>query len=181
MLHSLYLLAAAAPEPGLVGQFGIDGKLIVAQAVNFIVVAWLLWRFAYKPVMVTIDERQHKIAEGLQFAEEAKRQLAETERRQAEVLREAHAKAQEIYKEARQSAREFEARMKAETAFQIEAMRKRAEEAIEIQRQKMLRDIRSEVARFVIQISSRVLQRELPPEEKARLEKGAAAEIARLN
>jgi len=181
MLHSLPILAAAAAEPGLIGQFGVDGKMIVAQAINFIVVAWLLWRFAYKPVMVTMDERQHKIAEGIQFAEEAKRQLAETERRQAEVLREAHTKAQEIYKEARQGAREFEARMKSETAFEIEALRKRAEESTETMRQKMLRDVRSEVARFVIQISSRVLRRELPPEEKARLEKGAAAEIARLN
>lgn len=183
MLETLSILAAAtaeaAPKAGLVGQFGIDLKLIVAQAINFIVVAYVIWRFAYKPVIAALDERQRKIAEGLQFAEEAKLQLAETERRQAEVLREANLKAQEIFHEARQNARAFEERMKSETSFQLDEMRQRAESANEVHRQKMLTDVRQEVARFVIEIASRVLRRELGSEEKARLDKAAATEIAR--
>ena len=133
MLESITLIAAAtghaaeaAAESSLAGQFGIEWKLIVAQAVNFIVVAFLLWRFAFKPVMATLDERQRKIAEGLQFAEESKTQLAETEKRQAEVLREANVKAQEILHEARENASRFEEKMKQETASQIEDMRRRA-------------------------------------------------------
>ena len=58
MLETITILAAAAEtahEGGaiaeLAGKFGIDGKLIFAQAINFIVVAFLLWKFAFKPVM----------------------------------------------------------------------------------------------------------------------------------
>ena len=153
----------------------------VAQAVNFVVVAFLLWRFAFKPVMATLEERQRKIAEGLQFAEESKAQLAETEKRQAEVLREANAKAQEILHEARDNARQFEESMKNETAAQIEEMRKRAAEANELERQKILGEVRQEIARLVVLTSGKVLQRELGDEEKSRLNDAAAREIAQLN
>lgn len=185
MLDTFMILAAAtaesAAETSLAGKFGIDLKLILAQAVNFAVVAFLLWRFAFKPVMATLDERQRQIAEGLQFAEESKAQLAETEKRQAEVLREANIKAQEILHEARENASQFEEKMKGETSAQIEDMRKRADEANELERQKMLGEVRQEIARLVVLTSAKVLKRELGDEEKARLDKAAAAEISQLN
>jgi F-type H+-transporting ATPase subunit b len=190
MLDTITFLAAATAEvagdPGFfekvgLGGFGLDGKLILAQAINFIVVAFLLWRFAFKPVMATLDERQKKIAEGLQFAEESKTQLAETEKRQAEVLREANTKAQEILHEAKDKARELEDKLKAETTSQIEEMRKRAEDANELERQKMLTEVRQEIARLVVMTSGKVLQRELGDDEKARLDQAAATEISQLN
>ncbi|HKJ90160.1 MAG TPA: F0F1 ATP synthase subunit B [Oceanipulchritudo sp.] len=184
MIDSFLFLAAVADtpvEPGLVGQFGIDLKLIAAQAVNFIVVAFLLWRFAFKPVMATLDERQDKIAAGLRFAEESKNRLEETEKRQAEVLREANRKAQEILHEAREKAQQFEDRVKSETNAQIERMRQQAEEANEREREKMLAEVRQEIARLVVLTSGKVLQRELSGEERTRLDRSAAEEIARLN
>ena len=185
MLDTITLLAAATAETAgdtsLVGKFGIEWELIVAQAINFVVVAYLLWRFAFKPVMTTLDERQHKIAEGLQFAEESKKQLEETEKRQAEVLREANTKAQEILHEARDKAQQLADKMKDETASQIEDMRRRAEEANELERRKMLTEVRQEIARLVVLTSGKVLQRELGDEEKSRLDKAAAEEISQLN
>lgn len=189
MFETITLLAAATAETAqeggalaeLAGKFGIDGKLILAQAINFVIVAFLLWKFAFKPVMETLEDRQQKIAEGLQFAEESKNQLAETEKRQAEVLREANTKAQEILHEARDRAVELEEKMKNETASQIEDMRKRAEESNELERRKMLTEVRQEIARLVVMTSGKVLQRELGEDEKARLDKAAADEISQLN
>lgn len=182
-MDSILFLAAAADsaDAGLVGQFGINGKVIVAQLINFGVVAFILWRFAFKPVIATMDERQRKISEGLQFAEEAKTQLAETEKRQAEVLREANTKAQQILHEARESAVKFEERMKNETASQIEEMRRRAAESNELERQKMLSEVRQEVARLVVLTSARVLQRELGSDERQRLDRAAVAELSKSN
>lgn len=182
LLDTITLAAAAAPgDSSLIGQFGIDIKLILAQAMNFVVVAFLLWRFAFKPVMETLDERQKKIIEGLQFAEESKRQLAKTEIRQAEVLREAQVKAQEILHQTRETARQFEDKMKAQTESRMEEARQRADEANKHERQKILTEVRQEIARLVVLTSGRVLQRELSPEEKSRLDKTAAEEISQLN
>jgi F-type H+-transporting ATPase subunit b len=180
MIETFSYLAAATGEAevGLIGKFGIDWQLIIAQAINFIIVAFLLWRFAFKPVMATLDERQKKISEGLQFAEESKKQLAETEKKQGEVLREANNRAQEILHEAREKANQFEEKMKAETAAQIEEMRKRAEEANERERQKIMSEVREEIARLVVLTSAKVLRRELDEEERHRLDKAAAEEIA---
>ena len=161
--------------------FGINGKILVSQAINFLVVTFVLWRFAFKPVMATLDERQEKIAEGLQFAEESRVQLAETEKRQAEVLREANIMAQEILHEARDKALGFEEKMKNETALQIEEMRRRAEEANELERKKMMTEVRQEIARLVVMTSGKVLQRELADDEKQRLDRAAAQEISQLN
>lgn len=184
MTDFLSLLAAAetaAADTGLIDRFGIKLDLIIAQAINFIVVAFLLWRFAFKPVMATLDERQRKISEGLQFAEESKKQLEETEKRQAEVLRDANAKAQDILQEARDNAARFEEKMKQDTASQIEEMRKRADEANEREREKMLAEVREEIARLVVLTSGKVLQRDLNDNERSRLDKMAAEEISQLN
>ena len=45
---------------------------LIAQMVNFIIVAVVLYKFAVKPIAATLDERQQKISEGLQYAEEMK-------------------------------------------------------------------------------------------------------------
>lgn len=183
MLDAITLIAAAAgnEEAGLAGQFGIDVKMIAVQAVNFVIVAFLLWRFAFKPVLATMDERQQKISDGLKFAEEAKRELVETESKQAEVLREANTKAQEILQSARDSAVAFEDKMKAETAAQIEDMRRRADEANELERQRMVGEVRKEIARLVVLTSGKVLQRELSDADRERLSRTAAEEIAAQN
>lgn len=181
-LTSLVALATTeAAEPGFFAQFGINGKMIIAQAVNFGIVAFIIWKFFLKDVIATMDARQATIVQGLQFAEEAKVQLADAEKRQAEVLREANVQAQAILNEARDNAQRFEERVKNETAAQIAEMRRRAEESNELERQKMLSEVRQEVARLVVLTSARVLQRELPAEEKTRLNEAAAREMVQLN
>ena len=50
----------------------IDWFTVAAQAVNFLVLVWLLKRFLYKPVLAAIDEREKKIASQLQDAEKKK-------------------------------------------------------------------------------------------------------------
>jgi F-type H+-transporting ATPase subunit b len=181
MLETFTFLAAAVSDEnvGLVREFGIDPKMIAVQIVNFGIVAFLLWRFAFKPVLSTMDDRQRKISEGLKFADDAKRELAETEKRQVLVLREANTQAQEILQVARDSAQQFEDKMKAEALSQIEDMRRRAKEANEHERQRMVGEAKKEIARLVVITSGKVLQRELTDGDKERLSAKAAEEIAR--
>lgn len=187
MLASFTILAVAeaTAESGgfseLLGTFGVDGRVILAQALNFVVVAVLLWFFAFKPVMTTLETRQQKIAEGFQFAEDAKQQLSEAEKQKAEIMRQAHTESQQILLSARDNAKAFEEKMRAETAAQIEEMRKRANSANEMERQKMISEVKNEIARLVVLTSANVLQSELNDEEKGRLNRAATREVAKLN
>ncbi|MCC5805271.1 MAG: F0F1 ATP synthase subunit B [Opitutales bacterium] len=163
------------------GRFGVEWPILFAQVVNFAIVAYLLYRFAFKPVVATLDERQRKISDGLQFAEEAKTRLAESEKRQAQILQEAQAEAQRIHKEARNNAAAFEERMRNDTARQIEEMRRRADEANEMERKRILAEVRGEIARLVVLTTGKVLRKDLSEEEKKSLNTSASREIAALN
>lgn len=64
-------------ETGLLGQLGINGGLFLSQAVNFFILLTVLTFFVYKPLMKVIKERNQKIKDGLDKAEEADVRLKE--------------------------------------------------------------------------------------------------------
>jgi F-type H+-transporting ATPase subunit b len=78
----------------------IDWFTVGAQAINFLILVWLMKRFLYKPVLAAIDAREKKIAVELQQAADAKTQ-AEKEREDLRVQTEAlQAKREELLREA---------------------------------------------------------------------------------
>lgn len=182
---SIVFLAAAetahgaeASSEGLAGTFGLDVSLIVAQGLSFLIVAFLLWRFAFKPVMATMEEREAKISQGLTDAEKAKQQLESAEREKAEKLKEANGSAQTILQEARTQAEEFAAKQKETLEGELAEKRRRADEAIALEREKVLNEARADIARLVVLTSGKVLQKELSDEERSRLNAAAAREMA---
>ena|SRR3989344_8504498 len=66
-------------ETGLLGQLGINWKLLLSQAVNFFILLVILRAFVYKPLLAVIKKRNEKIAQGLQKAEEADVRLKEVD------------------------------------------------------------------------------------------------------
>lgn len=187
MIDSLLTLAATAtPEDAnavqiLFGKFGVQPQLILAQTVNFCLVAFLLWKFAFKRVAATIDERQKKIADGLQYAEEMKQRLADAEKQHAETLKQAAAEAQQMLQEARDNAKAYEDRKLQEATARAEGLIKKAQDAIALEKQQMLQEVRQEVARLVVLTSSKVLDRELDAEDRSRFNEAAIRELASLN
>jgi len=162
----------------IAGKFGVTWPTLIAQMVNFIIVAVVLYKFAVKPIASTLDERQQKISEGLQYAEEMKTQLAEAERERNEKIKEAAQQAQTILSEAREQSKDLIEQKTQEAAAQAEAMIRKASEATELERQKMLSDVRQEVARLVVATSGKVLERELSDAEKSTYSDAAAKELA---
>lgn len=189
MIDTLFLFAAAGAEHAetgnvvsdLAGKFGVEWGLIIGQAINFGLVGVVLWFFAFKPVLKTMDERNRKIQEGLQFAEESKQQLEATEKRNAEVLREANEKAQAILGEAREQATEYSEKQRALTDQQMVDLLARGKDSIDREREKMLSEVRQEVARLVVLTTGKVLETELTDDEKTRFNASAVEKIGRLN
>jgi len=159
-------------------KFGVSVPTLFAQMVNFCCVAIVLYYFAVKPISTTLEERQQKISDGLQYAEEMKTQLAEAERERTEKVKEAAIGAQKILAEAREQSKEMIEVKTQEAAAQAEAIIRKASEATELERQKMLADVRQEVARLVVATSSKVLSRDLSDAEKSTFSESAAKELA---
>jgi F-type H+-transporting ATPase subunit b len=180
----LPLASAAAAAGGeskleaLVHRFGIDWPYLLSQVISFAVVAFVLYRFAIKPVLATMAERQSKIADGLRFAEEMKAKLAEAEKQQAERLQRAALEAQKIVDEARAAAKDMLDRETKLAADKTQQMLAKAGEAIELEHRKMLADVREEIARLVVLASARVLGRELGADERRRYAEAAARDVS---
>ncbi|HQU08696.1 MAG: ATP synthase F0 subunit B [Verrucomicrobia bacterium 21-51-4] len=164
----------------LAGHFGIDTPFIVAQMLNFALVAFLLYRFAFKPVLATIEERQQKIADGLQYAEEMKAKLAEAEKLYADRIKDASHEGQKILEEARESARAFYETQTQQAARHAEEMIKKAEQAIAMEHERMLQDLKRQVAQLVVQTTERVLAKNLTDADKQTFNRSASEALSEV-
>ena len=86
------------------GKLGLDWFHLVAQVVNFGIIAWIIWRFLLKRMVATMNERREKIAQGLADSERAKASLADAERERERILQEASAESYRILQAAREEA-----------------------------------------------------------------------------
>ncbi|MGZ5004572.1 MAG: ATP synthase F0 subunit B, partial [Chthoniobacterales bacterium] len=84
--------------------FGFDLRIFLSQIVSFTIVALLLRKFAYKPILAVLEQRRQQIAEAQLNSEKIKQQLAEADQRYQEILAKANAQAQKMIDEARESA-----------------------------------------------------------------------------
>ena len=171
-----------AEEPGRIEvvakKFGVTWPTLIAQMVNFLLVTFVLYKFAIKPILATYDERQKKISDGLQYAEEMKAQLLEAEKERLEKIKEAVAEAQKILGDARDQSKAMLEQKIQEASAQAESLIRKAGEATELERQKMLAEVKAEVARLVVETTARVLDKELSSEDKERYSNAAAENLS---
>ena len=88
----------------LIEALGLDLKIFIAQLLNFSILIFVLWRFAYKPVFKILEERRLKIAKGLEDSDESAKKLAQAGEEKKEIISLARKEANEIIEEAKSRA-----------------------------------------------------------------------------
>ncbi|HEX7469750.1 MAG TPA: F0F1 ATP synthase subunit B [Verrucomicrobiae bacterium] len=150
-------------------RFGVETSLFVAQVISFLIVAALLYKFAYQPILKVLEERREKIAEGLANAEKIKQELANAQARNQELLNQANAQGNKLIEEARTSAAkilELETQKAIVTANDIISKARQASEA-ELVRMKT--ELRREVGRLVVNTTAKVTGKILTADDQSRL------------
>ncbi|MGH8020403.1 MAG: F0F1 ATP synthase subunit B [Opitutaceae bacterium] len=184
MFDALNILASAGAESGrireLFHRFGIDWAYLSSQIISFGVVAFLLYKYAFKPVLATLDERQKKISDGLRYAEEMQARLADAQAQHAETLKQASLEAQKMIEETRASAKSLMERETQAAAEKTQQMMAKAEQAIVLEHKKMLAGAREEIARLVALTAQRVLSRELSSDDRRRYSEAATRELTNV-
>src|SRR5215210_9058795 len=136
---NVFILAAITDMARETGTtFGFNLWMFLSQVISFIIVALVLRRFAYKPILQVLEERRQRIAEGLLNAEKIKQQLAEAEQRHAEILATANAQAQKMIDEARESAAHVAERKQQEAVVAAEQIIAKAREASAIEHERTM-------------------------------------------
>jgi F-type H+-transporting ATPase subunit b len=158
--------------------FGWNWQLFLSQVVSFCIVAFLLRRFAYKPILAVLEERRRKIEEGQLNAEKIKKELAEAEKRYQEILAKANADAQKMIDEARESSAHLAERKAQEAIAAAEQIMAKAREASALEHERTMAALKDELGRLVVDTSAKVTGKVLTSDDQRRLLEEAARQLA---
>jgi len=159
-------------------QFGATWPQFLSNCISFLIVCFLLQKFAYKPIVTMLEARRDKIAEGVANADKIKAELAKTELARQKILADAGDLANKIIAEARAAAArvaEVETQKAVTAAEQILI---KAREAAAQERATTLALLKREVGRLVVQTSMTVTGKILTPVDQNRLAEETQREIA---
>ena len=159
-------------------NFGWNWKLFLSQVISFCIVAYLLQRFAYKPILAVLEERRRKIEEGQMNAEKIKKELAEAEKRYQEIVAKANADGQKMIDEARESAAHLSDRKQQEAIMAAEQIISKAREAAAIEHDRTMASLKRELGRLVVDTTAKVTGKVLTADDQRRLQEEAAREVA---
>jgi len=158
--------------------FGWNWKLFLAQVVSFCIVALLLRRFAYKPILAVLEDRRRKIEEGQLNAEKIRKELAEAEKRYQEIVSKANADAQRMIDDARESAAHLSERKQQEAIGAAEQIVAKAKEAAALEHERQMQTLKRELGRLVIDTTAKVTGKVLTSDDQKRLQEEAARQVA---
>ena len=179
MTQFITLAAAGADgDKNMLETFGVHGPLFFTQLIAFIIVAILLKKFAYKPVLDMLEQRKARIAEAEVNAEKIKSELAATESARDKILEEARTEANKLIDETRSAAAELREAKTQEAISSAEAIIAKAQEASSAEHDKLMAELKQEVGRLVVETTCKVTGKVLSAEDQRRLIEDANKEIA---
>ena len=158
--------------------FGVDWQHLVSQIISFVIVAGLLYKFAYHPILKVLEERRQRIADGLANADKIKAELARTEASRQEILSQANTQANKLIEEARTAAARVQEQETQKAIAAAEQIIAKAREAAAQDHARMLTELRREVGRLVVDTTSKVTGKILSADDQKRLADETSKQLA---
>jgi F-type H+-transporting ATPase subunit b len=150
----------------LLDKFGIDVPLLCIQIANFALVAYLLYRFGFRSVLRTMDERNRQISDGLEYAKKMQSELRNIETKRSKLIAEANSQAGEIVRMAQDRATELDDRQRAESKKFAEDTLAKARVEIANERKLMFSGLKGDLKELVIEAAKRALNCELSDDDR---------------
>lgn len=146
----------------LLPEFG----LVIYQSIAFLLLMFLLAKFAWKPVLASIKEREQSIDEALNKAELAKQEMARLTAQNEELMKEARAERDLILKEAKTLKDNIVNEAKTQAHNEGAKLIEKAKIEIENQKKAALAELKSQVSTLSLDIAERVLRNQLQDKAK---------------
>ena len=132
-----------------------------AQIINFIILLFILSKFAYKPLMKVLDERGTRIANDLDTAEKTRNEAEELKAQYSKQLAEARQEAAEIVEKATRTGQKVHDDFVAQAQTEKEQMIASAKQNIENEKKQALSDVRTQVISLATEIAGKVVSQKL--------------------
>lgn len=143
----------------LIDQFSLG--LFVWMTLIFVGLVLLLKKFAWKPILDAINEREDNIKNALLSAEKARQDMENLKVDNEKLLAEARAERDAIMKEARDIRKQILDDAKVKAQVQTDKMFQTAKEAIDRQKEAVLYDMKKQISSLALEISEKVIKQEL--------------------
>lgn len=148
----------------LINDFSLG--LFVWQTVLFIGLFLLLRKFAWKPILKSVNDREEGIRKALAAAEDAKKEMQNVTADSEKLLKEARTERETMLKEAREIKDKLIADAKALAQAEGDKMIKQAQATIEGEKQAAVADIKAQVANLSVEIAEKIMKEQLSDKAK---------------
>jgi F-type H+-transporting ATPase subunit b len=178
-------LAAAAPGAAPTGNplvdipntFGLNAWAFLCQVISFSIVAFLLYKFAYNPILTVLEERRKRIEEGLANATKVEQKLAEAQVAAAGIIEKANSEANKMIEEARNAAKQVSERENQRAVAQAAELIQKAREAGEAEQKRLMAELRKELSRLIVESTARVTGKVLTAADQKKITEEATKEL----
>ena len=143
----------------IISTFHIDWKIIIAQAINFLIVFLILYFFALKPLNKLMAERSDKIAKGVHDAKHNAELVITTRSEYEAALAKARAEATAIFQEGRKKSEAKRAEMLAEAKTDVEKLIANGKKTLEAEKIKMVDEARKEIVSLATMAAEKILKK----------------------
>lgn len=142
-----------------------DPGLFIWTVLVFLIVFFILWKFAFKPIGQALRDRENNISESLLMAEKARQEMANLKVDNERILNEAREERSKMLRDAKESKEQIitEARDRANSEYN--RIVSEAQRQIDNQKMAALIEIKNSVGKMVLEVSEKVLRRELSDEK----------------
>ena len=148
----------------LLGEFSVG--LFFWQTVLFVLLVLLLKKFAWKPILNAVNEREQGIKDALDSAQKAKEEMANLQADNEKLLKEARAERDAMLKEARDIKNKMISGAKDEAKVEADKMVAQAQAAIESEKKAAIADLKNQVATLSLNIAEKVVKQNLATDDK---------------
>ena len=146
-----------------------NGGLLIWQLLGFLALMFILAKFAWKPIVQALEERENSINAALQAAEEAKAEMANLKAANEELLEKARVERDAILASARDAARKYEEEQIGIAQAKAAKMLEETRLAIQNEKQAALTEVKNQVAQLSLDITEKLLRHQLADQEAQRV------------
>ena len=143
--------------------------LILWQLIIFLGLFFLLSKFAWKPIISSLKDREQSITEALSTAEKAREEMAQLKSDNEKLLKEAREERDKILAAAREASNRMKDEAQADAKKAADKIIEEARAAINIEKQAALKEVKIQVAMFSLQIAEKLMKKNLA-DDKAQKE-----------
>ena len=151
----------------------------IAAILAFLILLALLTKYAWGPIINGLQQREGKIRNDLESAEQARRDADQRLAQYKAQLAEARKEAQQIIEQSRGEAQKIADQLKAQTQAELQQLRQRAQREIQAAKEEAVADVYERTAELSTHIAGRILQREISADDQKALVESSLNELAR--